>query len=75
MRVRFGSFMANAWGRSFLRHCAGEMKGLVPDHKNAVNRIRDNAQGLFREHEPSLPDKQSRFPLATCCLVLAAYRE
>jgi hypothetical protein len=75
MRVKFGSFTANAWGRSFLGHCTREMKGLVPNHKSAANRIRDNAQGLFWEHEPSVPDKQGRTILASCCVVLAAYRE
>ena len=75
MYVRFGSFMANVWARSFLAHCADEMKGIVPDGKRVVNRIRDNAQVLFRQREPFLPDKQATMVIAPCCLVLAAYRE
>ena len=74
MRVRFGSFMANVWASSFLGHCAGEMKGVVPDGKSAAKRIRDNAQALFRQREP-FPDKQARMVIGPCCLVLAAYRE
>src|SRR5262249_10762953 len=75
MHVRFGSFMANVWARSVLAHCADELKGIVPDGKRAVNRIRDNAQVLFRQREPFLPDKQATMVIAPCCLVLAAYRE
>src|SRR5262249_20382182 len=75
MRVRFGSFMANPWARSFLARCAEQMKGILPDGKSAANRIRDNAQALFRQREPFLPDQQARAVIAPCCLVLAAYRE
>jgi hypothetical protein len=51
------------------------MKGAVPDGNSAAKRIRDNAQALFREREPFLPDKQAKLSTACCCLVLAAYRE
>jgi hypothetical protein len=51
------------------------MKSIVPDGKRAATRIRDNAQALFWQRAPSLPDKQAKMVIAPCCLVLAAYRE
>jgi hypothetical protein len=75
MRVKFGSFMAKAWARSFLAHCRAEMKPVLADSKSRAMRISDNAAALFWNREPSLPDKQTKALIASCCLVLAAYRE
>jgi hypothetical protein len=75
MHVNFGSFMANAWARSFLAHCKAEMKRVVPDGKSRALRINADAAALFRKREPSLPDRQTKALVASCCLVLAAYRD
>jgi len=75
MGVNFGSFMANAWGRSFLRHCAGELKQNLPDPRGTVRRIQKDAESRFWECEDTLPDKQTKSLIASCCLVLAAYRD
>ena len=75
MRVNFGSLMANAWARSFLAHCTAATNRVLPDGKSRAIRINDNAAALFWTREPSLPDKQTKALTASCCLVLAAYRE
>jgi hypothetical protein len=75
MRLPFGLLMARAWARSFMAHCKAAMSGTVPDAGSAATRIRGQAAALFREHELSLPDAQTKSWIATCCLVLAAYRE
>ena len=75
MGVRFGSFMANAWARSFLGHCAAELKHILPDPRRTIRRIRANAETIFWESEHTLPDKQTKSLIASCCLVLAAYRD
>jgi hypothetical protein len=67
--------MANAWARSFLARCTAEMKRVLSDSKSRALRINANAAALFWEREPSLPDRQTKALNASCCLVLAAFRE
>ena len=74
MRANFGSFMADAWARSFLRHCRAELKGVLPDPRPSLRSIRKEAETIFRDCEPTLPDSQTRSLVASCSLVLAAYR-
>jgi hypothetical protein len=75
VRSGFGSFMANAWARSFLAHLTTEMKGIVLYPAIALDRIRKDAETIFWEREHTLPDKQSKTLNASCCVVLAAFRE
>lgn len=75
MGVKFGSFMANAWARSFLGHCAAELKHILPDSRGTISRIRTGAEMIFWERAHTLPDKQTKSLIASCCLVLAAYRD
>ena len=73
MGAGFGSFVANAWARSFLGHCADELKHVVADPVGTVRDIRKEAEAIFRGCEHTLPDKQTKSLVASCCLVLAAY--
>jgi len=75
MPLNFGNFIANSWGRSFIRSCRRELQGLAPDPELVAARIRDSAQAIFDASAGSLPDKNARTIYAYCSLTLAAFRE
>ena len=75
MGTSLGSFAANAWAGSFLRHLAAELKSVHLDSRAIVRDIRISAAALYWECEHTLPDKPTKSLIASCCLVLASYRK
>lgn len=75
MRLSFGSWVANAWSRNFLRHFAAEVGEAVPSGTSAIlERTRTAALELFQSRRAALPDVQGRLVIAMGSLVLAGFR-
>jgi hypothetical protein len=76
VRVAFGSWVANAWSRNFLRHFDAGVRRAFPERAPEVlERTRVAASELFESRRRSLPDVQGRLVLAMSSLVLAGFRE
>ena len=75
MHVKLSSFMANWWGRSFLKHARRELQPHVSDPNALLARIRNHAQSVYSDAAANESNKKTRDLFAYCSLVLAAFKE